>query len=271
MALTTHPFAVAEPGNIPLPSAPLVRTIAQVRFPHLTAFTINEDAVASGVASALADEYPLMEVGQEVSVTITPDGVSENRSPSRLWRLTSADRAWQISFSGSSLSIDSTNYARRSDFAQRLTDAWIALNAQVKVPYVQRIGVRYINQVSDPALLQRLPELLRPEVLGMCMAQEPPDATLTSALTQAQYQFPDGAAFMGRWGLLPSGTAIDSETPAFGHPTWVLDMDSFRESAPGAQLGDTLYEDVRDLALHGYQFFRWAVTEQFLTAFGGQV
>lgn len=270
MALITHPFAVAEPGDVPLPSAPLVRTIAQVRFPHLTQFSINEDAVAAGVAAALVEQYPIMEVGQEVSVTITPEGVSESRSPSRLWRLTSADRAWQVSFSGTSLSIDTTKYARRSDFAQRLSDAWIALNMQVSVPYIQRMGVRYINQISDLELLHRLPELLRSEVLGICDFPVSPEANLASALTQAQYQFPDGAAFMGRWGLLPAGTAIDSESPAHDYPTWVLDMDSFRESPPMAHTGDELYEDVRGLALRGYQFFRWAVTEQFLTAFGGQ-
>ncbi|OOL30478.1 hypothetical protein GQ85_19635 [Rhodococcus rhodochrous] len=119
-----------------MPSAPLVRTIAQIRFPHLTQFTINEDAVATGIATALAEQYPLMEVGQEVSVTVTSEGARENRSATRLWRLMSADRAWQISFSGTFLSIDTTNYVHRSDFARRLAEAWEALNRQVSVPYI---------------------------------------------------------------------------------------------------------------------------------------
>jgi uncharacterized protein (TIGR04255 family) len=173
---TTHPFAVEEPGNVPLPSAPLVRTIAQIKFPHLTQFSVNEDAVASSVAAVLAEHYPLMEVGHEVSVTITAEGVSENRSATRIWRLASGDRVWQISFSGNFVSIDTTKYVRRSDFAQRLADAWDALNRQVPVPYIERLGVRYINQMSDPEHLNRLPELLRPEVLGISMAQDPNEA-----------------------------------------------------------------------------------------------
>jgi uncharacterized protein (TIGR04255 family) len=270
MATTTHPFAVEEPGNIPLSSAPLVRTIAQVKFPHLTQFSINEDAVAQGVAAALAEHYPLMEVGREVSVTITTEGVSENRSATRLWRLASGDRAWQISFSGTFLSIDTTNYVRRSDFAQRLADAWDALNQQVLVPYIERLGVRYINQLTDLDHLNRLPKLLRPEILGISMAQEPNEAELASALNEARYRFPDGGSFQARWGLLPAGTNIDDARPSYDYPTWVLDMDSFREFAPSSQNGGNLYEDVRALALRSYQFFRWAVTDDFLSTFGGQ-
>jgi uncharacterized protein (TIGR04255 family) len=270
MTVATHPFAVEAPGDVPLPDAPLVRAIAQVRFPHLTGFAINEDAVATGVAAALAEQYPLMEVGQEVSVTITAEGVSENRSATRLWRLMSADRAWQVSFSGTFLSIDTTNYVRRSDFAQRLADAWTALTQQVAVPYIERLGVRYANQLTDREHLKRLPELLRPEVLGISMTQESNTAVLASALNEAQYQFPDGSVFHSRWGLLPAGASIDSARPACDYPTWFLDMDSFHAWVPGSEKGENLYEDVRALALRGYQFFRWAVTGEFLSAFGGE-
>jgi len=269
MASTTHPFAVEEPGNVPLPRAPLVRTIAQVRFPHLTQFRTNEDAVSSAIAAAMAKSYPLMDVGQEVAVTITSEGVSENRGD-RLWRLSSADRAWQVSFSGNFLSIDTTNYARRSDFAQRLTDAWVALNEQVEVPYIERLGVRYINQVVDPALLERLPELLRPEVLGLAQAKDVQEAFLASALSEARYVFPEGGAFQARWGLLPRGTAVDSARSPENHETWLLDMDSFHEFVPSSQSGANMYEDVRELALRCYRFFRWAVTDEFLTSFGGE-
>jgi uncharacterized protein (TIGR04255 family) len=270
MATTTHPFAVEEPGNVPLPSAPLVRTIAQVKFPHLTRFAANEDTVASSIAADLGERYPLMEVGHEIAVTITSEGVSENRSTTRIWRLASSDRAWRISFSGNFVSIDTTSYVRRRDFAQRLADAWDALNRQVPVPYIERLGVRYINQVSDPALLNRLPELLRPEILGISMAQDPNMARLASGLNEARYRFPDDGSFQARWGLLPAGASIDDANPPYDYPTWVLDMDSFHEFAPGSQDGGNLFEDVRALALRGYQFFRWAVTDKFLTAFGGQ-
>jgi hypothetical protein len=47
-------------------------------------------------------------------------------------------------------------------------------------------------------------------------------------------------------------------------------MDSFHEWEPGSRKGENLNGDIRALALRGYQFFRWAVTDDFLRAFGGQ-
>lgn len=270
MATTSHPFAVDEPGNIPLPSAPLVRTIAQVRFPPLTQFAVNGDAVASAIAAALADEYPVMQVGKELSVAISFEGVKESQSDMRLWRLTSGDRSWKISFSGTFLSIDTTAYDNRSDFARRLADAWKALNDQVAVPYVERLGVRYINQVAGRDHMARLPELLRPEVLGISMADGQDGVELTQALSEARYRFSDGGAFQARWGLLPENVVIDEALQPLDYQTWMLDLDSFHEWAPGVQSGSELFEDVRGLALRAYQFFRWAVTEEFLLAFGGK-
>lgn len=266
---TTHPFADKEPGNIPLSSAPLVRTIAQIKYPLLTQFSINGDAVASAVAGALMDQYPLLEVGHEVSVTITAEGPSEKHSATRIWRLVSADRAWQVTFTGTFLSIDTTKYVRRRDFAQRLTDAWDALNQHVPVPYIERLGVRYINQVTDQVHLSRLDDLLRPEMLGVTLAQDPDEARLASAITEAQYHFPDGAAFTARWGMLPAGASIVNAGPSFDYPTWILDTDSFREFKHSSNSGQNLFEDVRALALRGYQFFRWTVTKDFISMFGG--
>jgi len=92
-----------------------------------------------------------------------------------------------------------------------------------------------------------------------------------AALTEARYRLSDGASFMARWGMLLANTSIDNASPAYDYPTWMLDMDSFREFAPGSQQGADIFEDVRALALRAYQFFRWAVTEDFLVAFGGEL
>ncbi|OKH85029.1 hypothetical protein EB75_01445 [Mycobacterium sp. ST-F2] len=272
MATTPNPFAVQEPGYIPLEPDPLVRTIAQVRFQQLTKFTSNEDAVAAAIAAALADDYPLIEEGREVSVTLTPGGMTEGSTSTRLWRLASADGSWQVSFGGTFLSIDTTAYTRRSDFAQRFAAAWEALNTQVLVPFITRLGVRYINQLTDrEAHLNKLSKLLRPEVLGVAIVEEHPAAELMSTISETQYRFADGGRFMARWGLLPAGAIIDTASQPCGYPTWVLDTDSYQEFTAGAKKPDDLIEDVKALSLHGYRFFRWAVTDEFLAAFGGQL
>jgi uncharacterized protein (TIGR04255 family) len=272
MATAPNPFAVQEPGYVPLEPDPLVRTIAQVRFQQLTKFTANEDAVAAAIAAALADDYPLIEEGREVSVTLTPGGMTESSTSTRLWRLASAEGSWQVSFGGTFLSVDTTAYTRRSDFAQRFAAAWEALNAQVSVPFITRLGVRYLNQLTDQEThLNRLSELLRPEVLGVATAEEDSAAELVSTISETQYRFAGGGFFRARWGLLPAGTVIDTASQPYDYPTWVLDTDSYQEFTPGAKKPDDLIEDVKALSLHGYRFFRWAVTAEFLTAFGGEL
>ncbi|MEV6219614.1 TIGR04255 family protein [Nocardia sp. NPDC051833] len=269
MATPTHPFAVSEPGSVPLREAPLVRAVGQIRFPNLTRFAVDGDAVATLIGAELAQRYPLMQVGHEVAEILTAEGVSQERRSSRIWRLTSSDRHWRITFSGSFLSVDTSNYRRREEFVERLVEAWAALSCHVKVPSIDRIGVRYVNQLTDKDQIDRIRELIRPEVLGVAVARQPEEAELISALTEVQYGFGDGASFTSRWGLLPAGTAVDPELDVFDYPTWVLDMDSFREFDLGEPAGGDLRELILELALRGYQFFRWTVTEEGLTEFGG--
>lgn len=270
MATPAHPFAFAEPGYVPLARSPLVRTLAQIRFPQPTAFVADQDAVAVRVAKQLADVYPLFESGQEAQLTITPDGVTQQQSATRLWRLANADRSWQVTFGPNFLAIETSTYVRRSDFATRLGAAWFALRSLVNVPHISRLGVRYINQVSDRVILERLPDLVRPEVLGVSGLRDETFEVL-SALTEAQYRFVDGAGFTARWGFLPPQQNLGVDIPGFNHSTWVLDTDSFREWAPGAFAENDLEGEVKNLGLRGYQFFRWAVTDEALRTFGAEL
>ena len=268
-ATTTHPFAVAEPGFIPLSRSPLVRTIAQIRFPHPTAFVADQDAVAARIAKKLADQYPILESGHDMQITITPDGVTRQQSATRLWRLSSGDRLWQVSFGINFLAIETSAYVRRRDFAARLSAAWGALLEIVKVPHIERLGVRYVNQVTDMEVVNELPQLVRPEILGLS-ALRGEGFTIFSALNEAQYRFAEGASLNARWGLLPPSQNLGLDLPVYDHSTWVLDMDSFQEWAPGAHTQSDLYEAVRALSLRSYQFFRWAMTDEALRTFGAE-
>ena len=53
------PFDSPAPGDLPLPQAPLIRVLAQVRFAPFTQFSANEEAVASRFADAMGQDYPL--------------------------------------------------------------------------------------------------------------------------------------------------------------------------------------------------------------------
>jgi uncharacterized protein (TIGR04255 family) len=269
-ALLHGPFGDETPGDVPLPRAPLIRTLAQIRFPTFSAFMADEDGVARRFAAALAKDYPLFQVGNEVAVTITPEGVTQKPGIGRIWKLGSADESWHVTLSQTFLSLDTSAYTRRSDFAAKLAEAWSAFTDIARPPFVERLGVRYVNRLAEPSQLARLSELVRGEVLGVMMAPEA-GSELLSAFNEALFKLDDGASVQARWGMLPPGMIHDPTLPPVASQSWLLDLDAFHEWVPAANPGDNIADASAELSLRAYQFFRWAVTDEYLREFGGEV
>lgn len=263
------PFKDESPGNVPLSSAPLVNSLAQIRFPAFSAFVADEEGHARGVAAALSSRYPLIEMGQQVQVTITPDGVSQAPGGARLWKLSSPDRLWSVSFGTTFLTIETSRYTRRSEFAERLAEAWAAFTDRARPPYVERLGVRYVNRL-DETHLERLSELVRHEVLGL-VAAPAGDGVAVSGVSEYQYKLPANTGLQVRCGLLPPGVVLDPTMAAAAGRSWLLDLDAYRTWQPADQYAaDDIDAVTKELALRAYQFFRWAVTDEFLRTFGGE-
>jgi len=264
----SSPFGLATPGHVPLERPPLVRALAQVRFPTSSAFVGDEDGVAKAVAAALAADYPIFQESREVSLTITPEGFEGSPGGARIWRLVSASGRASVNFGGSFLAIETAEYTRRSEFVGRLAAAWSALTSHARPPFVERLGVRYTNRIEAPAQILRLPELIRPEVLGV-VAVDPGNARLVTGLSEAQYEMRDGATLQARWGLLPGGMVVDPTLPAATETSWLLDLDAYRLWTPGQCDGEQVGELAAELALSAYQYFRWTMTAEALAEFGG--
>lgn len=266
------PFASDAPKYVHLPQAPIVRTLVQVRFPAFAAFASDDDRVAKQLAMALSEEYPRFSAGHEMALMLSPDGVTQQQSAVKLWRYTSADTRWQVSLGPTFLSVETSNYHRRSHFVTRLMDAWNALSEVALPPVIERVGVRYVNQVTATGHLDRLSELLRPEVLGVAAISRA-GASVRSALAETHFVIDGGEEFQARWGLLPAGFTPDPLIPATDGPNWILDMDASQTWLPmGCLAADFDLERIAtSLAGRGYQFYRWAVTDEWLRAFGGDI
>ena len=91
-----------------------------------------------------------------------------------------------------------------------------------------RVGVRYIDRLSEPDKLEQLPDFVRPELLGLGSA-ELGKGEAVSELTQAEFQMGD-VHLRGRWGQLPSGATHDLSIDGVEHPSWVLDLDAYTET-----------------------------------------
>jgi uncharacterized protein (TIGR04255 family) len=72
-----------------------------------------------------------------------------------------------------------------------------------------------------------------------------------------------------RWGWLPAGVALDPNgLEPVDEPSWVLDLDAFREGERPFEPG-AIVAEAQALAERAYGFYRWSVTDAFLTRFGG--
>ena len=80
------PLGGPPPSEISLPRAPLVRVIAQVRFPGILKID-NKDAV-SGFQEAIRRDYPLFEqvAKQQIQVQYGPGGPDVKQLPGNVWR-----------------------------------------------------------------------------------------------------------------------------------------------------------------------------------------
>ncbi len=262
-----RPFGGEPIAEVPLADAPLARVLAQVRFPRLTALATGAET-ANAFAGAMRYGYPILTEQREVAVTITPEGVTQAPGAARVWQLRSADEQWQISFGDTFLAVDTAAYSSRSDFTARLVDAWTQFARVVEPPFVERVGVRYINRIDDDLNLTDLPRLVRSEVLGEVGAAQTGGVRLVHSVHEALYDLDAGDGLHARWGVLPPGAVLDPTIQPVPGPSWFLDLDAFRQGrhdvAP-LEVG----QRVQELAERAYRYFRWVITPHFLTRFQG--
>jgi len=260
------PFGIEPVEEVYLPRAPLVRVIAQVRFPREPKLGTEDGAAL--LRGALAGAYPILRDEREIRVVITQQGAVEQPG-SLLWRLQNRDASWQVTVSDSFVALDTSAYSSREDFCSKLEDVLAAIN-DIAAPLVyDRFGLRYIDRLTGPALLrERLPQLVRAELLGGWAVERPEGVQLVHSLSESLYRF-DGAQLLARSGILPPGVVLEPTVAAVDEPSWILDIDA--ATTEGADFDPAaLGQLARRLADRVYRFFRWAVAEEFLREHGGE-
>ena len=266
MNLQDDPFTAPLPEEVPLPQAPLVRVIAQVRFPSV--LSIEKREFVAPFQEALRARYPVLRAEQTRGVLLGPQG-SVPTPPAVIWRFTGLDDGWRVSLAADFVAVETTAYESRGDLLDRLEQVIRALEDHIGPKVVDRLGVRYIDRIKGEAVSE-VGRLVRPEVLGVAGTTA---AKHTShALSEGLFNLPgQQAQLRARWGLLPSHGTVD---PAAMEPiderSWILDLDMFStEASPFEQ--SAILSNARAYAERSYCFFRWVVTEEFLRLYGGEV
>jgi uncharacterized protein (TIGR04255 family) len=252
--------------EIPLPNAPLALVVAQVRFPIDS--RLADEKTIGAIQDELRSEYPVLRQDREIQIDFSPEG--PRAEPQTVWRLGGVDDAdWVISISRTFMSLSAKRYTSRADFLARWRRGLEALHSLVKPALADRLGVRYICRIDDPAALGQIPTFLRNEVVGALLVPLGDDVVRERALTETTYRHPDGNMLLARWGTLEANVVYDmSFAPAKG-ATFVLDLD-VATGAPKVFSPGDLTDLARLFAERQYRFFRWAVTDDFLRAYGGE-
>lgn len=266
MDLTHNPLVGVSPPEIPLPQAPLVRVIAQVRFPLIA--SIERREFIASFQEALRTTYPVLRQEMVQSFAMGSQGVAHT-STQTIWRLYDLQGSWRLSLAPDFLALETTVYTSRSDFVDRLHTALCALHTHIGPELVDRLGLRYIDRVVLSET-EDITQLVRPDVSGLLATPLAPH--IQEALSVSLFELPEvQAQLQARWGRIPAQGTIDPDAlEPVDMPSWILDLDM---SSKGPRSFDTeaLVQDVRRYAERIYAMFRWVVTEEFLRRYGGEL
>jgi uncharacterized protein (TIGR04255 family) len=260
------PFGPAVP-EVPLPRSPLAFVVAQVRFERVASIG-SEDFIA-GFQESIRGVYPVMRREQQAGVLVGPDGQITTAESGHLWRFDERPEGWQVTLAPDFVALSTDRYTRRHDFLDRLTSVLSAAQRDLRVRFCERLGVRYVDRVTDPTALARLRELVRPEVLGTVVTDPGLEVELVHSFADTTYQLPDQVEMHGRWGLLPPKATFDPAIAPSDTASWVLDLDAYT-SEPTSFEPTALGARAESACERIYRFFRWAVQDEFLGAHGGQ-
>lgn len=255
-------------SEIALTRAPLVLVVVQARFERVASIA-NEEFIA-GFQEAIRDTYPVMRRERQATVVLGPDGQVKPSKGGTVWHFDERPEGWQVSLAPDFVALSTRSYTSRTDLLGRLGVILDAAAAQLRIRFCDRLGVRYVDRITEPTLLDRIQELVRAEMLGAACADLGEDtARRVHHFVDAVYRLPTGVEVHSRWGLLPEKATFDPGIEAADDPSWVLDIDAYATDRPFEPTA--LSATVEDLCQRIYRFFRWAVTTEFLRVHGGDV
>ena len=259
------PFIGKVPSTVPLPETPLTGVLVQIRFPEVLSIA-KVDYVAQ-FQEAIRSQYPLSEQDQNLVLQVGPEGAKQTTF--RNWRFMDAERGWRVSLATNFVALETRVYASRQNFIERTATVAQALESTVNPGFMSRIGIRYVDRFQGD-ILQNLPRLVRPEVLGLCT----PVYLNNVNRSWSEVGASTGAGWMtARWGFMPPNQTHEPDLmPPVAAPCWFLDTDTYQEFPDARKFDpDEIGSHVVELASRSYGFFRWVVSEDMLRACGGQV
>jgi len=260
-------FGAVEYSELPLKDPPLEVALCQLRFPVIA--SILDPVRLAPFQERLRHIYATMHQEKNVMLGITPQGPIMNEG-GPLWRLRDAEDVWNIAIAPDFLAIESSRYESRDDFMQRWREVLDAFEAVFEPTLYERLGIRYINRLrSDVIAPEEWPDLIKNEVYGALAISLPEEGQIVTCLSQAQLTLA-GTQVQARWGLIPPNLPVLPNIAPLPTSGWILDIDVYSEGTRSFT-AEQVEAETRSHSGHAYNFFRWAVKDEYLKRFGGDL
>jgi len=256
-----YPLSGSPPEEIPLARTPLVRVLAQVRFPTILA--VRNPDKAAGFQALIRDDFPLLEECLIPRPVQSPDFSIETRKE-LVWRFRSNDRDWLASLTPDFVTLETTNYGDRGDFLSRFRSLLEATGRTFNPPEVTRLGVRHIDRITGQDI-GRLTDMIRHEALGFAVG--PLGSAMCHDLARSLLHTDEGVIQVNSGHLPPGETNDRAALEPINEPSWFLDLDMY-SSKPRKFDPEHLMLSAERFSGRIYSVFRWIVTDDFLRHYG---
>lgn len=261
-----NPLIEQPPSEVPLKDAPLIRVLAQVRFPPI--LKIEDSSSVAPFQEAIREKYPILQSEQTQGLIFNSQGIVPSELQ-KIWRFADVGSNWRVSLARDFLALETGTYLSRNDFLERWENVLEALDEHIKPKIVERFGLRYIDRLVEQDT-KYISKLVRPEVAGIVSTEF--GEYVHQAISESIFSLPEGQGqLLTRWGLLPADTTIDpTAVEPIAQPSWILDIDMSLCNQQEFSV-KVIMSQAQRFAERIYTFFRWAVTDEFLRRFGGEL
>jgi uncharacterized protein (TIGR04255 family) len=261
-----NPLTAQPPEEVPLKDAPLIRVIAQVRFPPI--LSIEKKDFVGSFQEAIREKYPILQPEQTQTFVFGPPGVVQPTFQ-LTWRFIDTADSWRVSLAPDFMALETTAYSSRRDFLERLEHLLIAFDKSFNPKIIERFGLRYIDRLIGQDL-QDISSLVKPEMAGIMAAEF--REYIHQTVNESLFVIPNGGEkIIARWGLIPGGATFDPDAiEPVAEASWILDIDMSLSKNREFCIEELMSEG-RCFAERIYTFFRWSVKDDFLRRFGGEL
>lgn len=242
----------------------LIRVLSQVRWPEMSGFALED--VADRVALGIGAQYPLRERGQELSLLMTPEGVTQ-QAGGTLHRFADANGKWFVTLAATFVTLETSAYVSHHDFISRLVAVVGEVRRYLPLHRWDRFGYRYTNRfIEDGDDNQSFRKFFNPAVLGT-LALDFGDNIIHS-VGETVYEGKE-ASLLVKSAYLPAGASIDATISPVAGQSWLLDLDAFATGPSTAFNDDEIHQQANLLAKKARDFFDKVTTDEYRARFAG--